>query len=65
MRLLVLRGGRDDDGVWHAVETRRAAQHGPALCGVQPAREWSDEEGAAAACPRCLRIKAVIEGPSF
>ena len=61
MRLVVCRDGGDDDGAWHAVEMRRAMQHGLALCGVHPATEWAGEQDAAVTCPRCLRIKAVIE----
>ena len=61
MRLVVCRDGGNDDSVWHVVEIGRAAQHGLALCGVHPATEWAVKESAAVTCPRCLRIKAVIE----
>jgi len=61
MRLLVLSEG-DEGVIWHAVERLRAIHSGPALCGFRPFRDWSEQEGDAITCPRCLRIMAVIEG---
>ena len=67
MRLLVLKvnwwrsGRKGEQGlIWHAVDEHKAMKRGPALCGVQPVRDWSVQQGDVVTCPRCLGITAGI-----
>lgn len=53
-----LRNGYEHDrgSIWHAVSDESAASGAGAVCGVQPAIQWSTREGDYVTCPRCRKI---------
>lgn len=60
-------GERDKGSLWHAVPFVPGlplivfgSSIRKALCGAQPAIQWSSEPGDAVTCPACLRKLAKI-----
>jgi len=55
-----LRNGmeRGKGSIYHAVPSEGYGDAFPALCGAQPAIQWSASDKSVVTCPRCIRLVA-------